>query len=232
MSAHRFLFYCTDAKPGDETVTLSGDEHHHLSHVLRIASGAEAFVTNGRGMIATCRVESLAANSTCLRVLSTEVETGAVEVTLALALIKKDRFAQALEQCVEVGVARVVPFVAERSHVRQYGTGTMERFRRIAVSAMKQSFRSHLPEVADPVAFGDVVEAAASAERAVVGDTGGPRATPSAAGAVLAIVGPEAGLTGAEMALLTAAGASRASVSPHRLRAETAATVLVAALRS
>lgn len=231
MSAHRFLFYAPDAGRGDATVSLTGDEHHHLARVLRVAPGEEVFVTNGDGMIATCRVESVGEACTALAVTATETEAGGVDLTLALALVRKDRFAQALEQCVELGVTRVLPFTADRSQVHRYGEGTMSRLRRIAVSAMKQSFRARLPEVADPVGFEAVVAAATAADCVVVGDREAPHARKPVGGtSVLAVVGPEAGLTTVEIGALVGAGARLASVSRHRLRSETAAAVLVAAL--
>jgi 16S rRNA (uracil1498-N3)-methyltransferase len=232
MSSHRFLFYSPEAESGDASIVLTGDEHHHLSHVLRIATGEVVFVTNGRGVIATCRVESVAATSSTLAVSSVDVKHDSGNVTLALALLKKDRFARAFEQCVELGVARVLPFVAQRSHVKRYGPGTMARLRRIAVSAMKQSFRACLPEIMDPVEFDAVVGAATAADSVVVGDRDARGVAVRAdAGAVLAVVGPEAGLAPSELDALLGAGARLASVSRHRLRAETAAAVLVAALQ-
>ncbi|MCI0452909.1 MAG: 16S rRNA (uracil(1498)-N(3))-methyltransferase, partial [Candidatus Latescibacteria bacterium] len=93
--------------------------------------------------------------------------------------------------------------------------------------------RAWLPPVHDARTVGALAGDVASGRygRAVVGDAGAPAlAAATHEGDVLAIVGPEAGFTDAEVARLVAAGAERASVSSHRLRAETAAVVLVSAL--
>jgi 16S rRNA (uracil1498-N3)-methyltransferase len=96
---------------------------------------------------------------------------------------------------------------------------------------MKQSGRAWLPEVHDACTLGALAERAREYERVVVADADAPR-LPNGAGAraTMAVVGPEGGLTDAEIARLVAMGAERASVSSHRLRSETAAVVVMAAL--
>jgi 16S rRNA (uracil1498-N3)-methyltransferase len=123
-----------------------------------------------------------------------------------------------------------VPFVSERSKVARYAPAVMERLGRVALSAMKQSFRAWLPRVDAPADLSRVIAAAGRADEVVVGDQGGERWRPrSPAPRTLVVVGPEAGLSPGEIDALRGAGARLVSVSRHRLRSETAAVALVAA---
>jgi 16S rRNA (uracil1498-N3)-methyltransferase len=150
-----------------------------------------------------------------------------------MSLLARAHFEVAVSQCVEVGVTDVVPVVAEKCHVTKWSKAAATRVERVAIAAMKQSGRAWLPSVHDARTLVTLASEVAAGRygRAVVGDAGGPALSDAArAGDVLAIVGPEAGFTDAEVAHLVKAGAERASLSSHRLRAETAAVVLVAAL--
>ncbi len=230
MTFHRFLFYASDAQAGDNAVELTGDEHHHLTRVLRISCGESVHVTNGRGLLAGCTVERVGERKTTLVVGASRVVEAPRPVTLALALLKKDKFAQALEQCAELGITRCLPFAAEKSHLRRYGDGTLERLRRIAVTAMKQSFSPWLTEVTDPVDLSGVLEYGRGADVMILGEQGAPPMPADTMGDAVVLVGPEAGLTETELEAVRGVGAQPMSVSRRRLRSETAAVALVAAL--
>jgi 16S rRNA (uracil1498-N3)-methyltransferase len=228
--AHRFLFYSERLDARSRSVELEGDELHHLSRVLRMKKGEIAYATNGRGLLARCRLERVARGAADLAVLETE-ETAPPErpVVLALALLRKDSFERAVEQCTELGIAACVPFVSERSHVRGYSPEFMVRLRRIALTAMKQSFRVFLPEVAEVAEFDAVTARIRESSWAVLGDSGGgaPDFGP-AGGELWIVVGPEGGLSEDERARLGEAGVRPVRVSLNRLRSETAAASLVA----
>jgi 16S rRNA (uracil1498-N3)-methyltransferase len=229
--SHRFLFYCPEADAGAPSVTLSGDEHHHLARVLRVRPGETVYVTDGRGLLGECRVEDVGGDDASLSVLSWRREEPVPDLALALALIGKERLVRAFEQCVELGATRLIPFAASQSHLGRVGKGTVSRLERVAVSAMKQSFRAHLPVVDPPVDFAALIDVVSRADVAFVGDQHGerlPEARPR--GDTVVVVGPEAGLSPDELERLREAGARSVSVSRHRLRAETAAVALVSAL--
>ncbi|MGD8413863.1 MAG: RsmE family RNA methyltransferase [Candidatus Latescibacterota bacterium] len=231
MSSHRFVFYDADAVVGSTTVTLSGDEHHHLSRALRCSAGDTVFVTNGRGLMLECRVGDVSRHSTSAEVVSVvENDPPGRELVLALGMIKKDRFERAFEQCVELGITRCVPFESCKVSVATYTSKFLVRLHKIGIAATKQSFRSYLPQVVEPVTFERVVSAARGMDRSVVGHWKGPLPRPGGNGSTLVVVGPEGGFTDAELQSLRDAGAETAGVSPHRLRSETAAVALVGAM--
>ena len=229
-SAHRFLFYSKELEPSSRSIELEGDERHHLSRVLRMGVGETVYATNGRGSLARCRIEESTRKAARLSVLEVE-ESGLPErpVTLALALLRKDAFERAVEQCTELGISSLVPFVSRKSHVQSYSEEFLVRLRRIALAAMKQSFRTFLPEVEIVADFDDVVALARGAGFAMVGDSGGDSvrgALPP--GPLVIVVGPEGGFADEERVRLREAGVRPVRASENRLRSETAAACLVA----
>jgi 16S rRNA (uracil1498-N3)-methyltransferase len=233
MSSHRFLFYSAGATASSKFVTLDGAEHHHISRALRTRPNDTLFVTNGRGLILECRVTSVSRFKTDADVVSVDL-TGEDQrpLVLALGLIKKDKFERAFEQCVELGITRCVPFVSDRARYETYSSKFLDRLHQIAVAAIKQSFRPVLPHVCEPIGFDELLVTAKKMPRAVVGRQGASPFDPDAGADTMVIVGPEAGLTDEEHDALTDAGAEFAAVSPNRLRSETAAVALVAAVWS
>jgi len=232
MTAHLFSFYSPSLGEGDAAVELAEDEFHHLARVLRLDAGANIRVTNGRGLMVGAVVDRVGKASAVARVTSVEAsEPRPRRLVLALALLPRVRFETALAQCVEVGITGLLPIRAERCHVRERvgGSGRLER---VAVAAMKQSGRAWLPVVEAAVGVDELVARFGTFRRVVLADAGAAAlsAPPSAAVDTLAMVGPEAGFTGAEVSRFIAAGAEPASLSEHRLRTETAAVVMISML--
>jgi 16S rRNA (uracil1498-N3)-methyltransferase len=232
MSSHRFLFYNSDLAAASATVTLSGDEHHHLAHALRVSSGDILHVTNGRGLIVECCVEAVGRATTVAEITSVVAdEPPEPELVLALGTIRKDKFERAFEQCVELGITRCLPFVSENAQGKAYASKFLSRLHKIAVASIKQSYRSYLPHVGEPMPLERLVSVARRMTRVVVGHRPAPpvRSRRADGEDTLIVVGPEAGLAQGEIEALVDAGGELAQVSDHRLRSETAAVALVAA---
>jgi 16S rRNA (uracil1498-N3)-methyltransferase len=234
MSVHRFTFFLPALSSETATFDVTGEEHHHLSRVLRLATGELVSATNGRGLLVEAELTAIDRSRSVARVVRVlHDEAPNRRVVLAMSLLPRAHFEVAVSQCVEVGVTEVWPVIAEKCHVRVWSKAAAVRVERIAVAAMKQSGRAWLPTIGDARSIDALAGDVASGRfaRSVVGDAGAPALVPIARdGDAMAIVGPEAGFTEVEVARLVAAGAERVSVSSNRLRAETAAVVLVAAL--
>lgn len=206
--------------------TLSPEDRHHLERVLRLRPGEEITVSDGAGRWRRCLVSGEPQG---------EVQTAArpsPPVTVGFALTKGERPEWAVQKLTEVGVDRIVPFVAARSVVRWdagRAAANAERWRRIAREAASQSRRVWLPEVADVQPFGDVVTAGPGV--ALADPSGGP---PSLAHPFV-LVGPEGGWADEERAAAGSAGVAVVALGPHVLRAGTAAVaagVLLCGLRA
>jgi 16S rRNA (uracil1498-N3)-methyltransferase len=213
--------YLPEPRIDGEILHITGDEHHHLT-VGRAAPDEMLEVFDGRGNVWTARVVSLGRREATVQVLTSRfVDPPAVEVILGLALIRQAAFELALEKVVEVGVNRVVPFVAERSNVPP--GNRQERWSRIIIEAAKQSKRYHLPVVDEPVPFSRIVEMHASSKIMFAQHVGGPLKSALFGSPVLYLIGPEGGWTEAEVALAQRHGFRAVTLGAGILRAETAA---------
>jgi 16S rRNA (uracil1498-N3)-methyltransferase len=231
-SSHWFLFFTQELSAASDTVELYSDEHRHLAGVLRKRPGDMVYVTNGRGAILQCRIENVGRHST--RLSKTKIifdEPPGPGITLALACLKKESFVRAVEQCTELGMTQCIPFVSAKCHLKSYSASFVERLRRVALSAMKQSFRATLPKIDPCVDFDGLVDRIGKGGTVVVGHADAPPlAQPAARREILIIIGPEGGFSDEEWERLESADAVVGSISSHRLRSETAAAAMTAAL--
>jgi 16S rRNA (uracil1498-N3)-methyltransferase len=204
---------------------LSADDHRHFLRVLRLPEGVDITVSNGHGEWRVCGLQVQPPLTVRGRVVS-EVAPSP-PVTVAFALVKGERPELIVQKLTELGVDRIVPFVAERSVVRWDAAKSDKnaaRWRAIARQAAMQCRRTWLPAVSEVRRFADVA-ALPGAVRAAPGG-----APPSLAHTTV-LVGPEGGWSPAE----AAAALPTVGLGPYVLRAETAAITtgaIFAALRS
>lgn len=202
---------------------LDDDDHHHLARSLRLRAGDELTVTDGRGGWRRCRFGDALEPLTEVR----RVPPPAPPITVALARTKGDRPELAVQKLTELGVDRIVVFVAEHSVSRPDPDRLprqLERLRRVVREAAMQSRRVHLPTVDHAADFAAV----AALPGAAIADRGG---SPPTLDRPTVLVGPEGGWSDAERT----SGLPVVTLGDHVLRAETAAMTagaLLATLRS
>jgi len=218
-----------DQLPAEDHFVLNGPETHHLRHVLRIAVGEEVILFDGHGIDAVARVAKFNTESVELVILSRGFSQAElpVPVTLATAVPKGDRFAWLVEKATELGVSTLVPLNTARSIVDP-GVGKLAKMRQAVVTASKQCRRSQLMEIAEPLDWMPFITAIPPEALLLVADPAGePWSIPSLVPDELAIcIGPEGGLTSAEVAYATDRGARIISLGPRILRIETAGLAL------
>ena len=229
-------FFVASPIVGDRAV-LSGAEAHHLTHVMRAPQGAQVTLFDGTGAEFAAEVRQIGRNQVELTVLTrTEVDRElAVPITLAVALPKGDRQRWLVEKSVELGVARLIPLNTARS-VAEPGAGALTRLQRSVVEASKQCGRNRLMEIAKPQSWQALIAECTGVLRRLVAHPGGKTAASreliSAGTAitdpVILAVGPEGGLTDAEIAQALAAGWVQVDLGARILRVETAAVLMVA----
>jgi 16S rRNA (uracil1498-N3)-methyltransferase len=215
---------------------LTPEARHYLGEVLRLGPGAEVEVFDGLGGRYPGRLE----DGLETVALGPREESGArpAEIALLFALAKGEKMDLVVQKATELGVARIVPFSAERSVVRLEGAKGGERVRRwtkIAEEAARQCGRADVPVVTPPLSLGAALAALPRGTVSFVFHPGGmplPAIETAGAAVFAAVVGPEGGLTPAEVEACSRAGAAQASLGPRVLRAETAAIVAVALLQA
>ncbi len=223
-----------------DVVTIDGDEAHHAVAVRRLRVGESVVLTDGAGASLVGSVTSTGKRVFTVEATSVEVHPRPQPViTVVQALPKGDRGELAVELLTEVGVARIVPWAAERSIAVWKGERILKglsRWRSTAREAAKQSRRTWHPEVADLAATDEVVELLREAALAVVLHEEANLALASLGvpdiGEVIVVVGPEGGLSNAELALFAGAGARSVRLGEEVLRTSTAGLAAISALLS
>jgi 16S rRNA (uracil1498-N3)-methyltransferase len=225
--------WIADEVSGNRAI-LTGNHAEHLARVLRARVGQEFDIATGLA-VRKSRITSIAESRVEFELGEEVAAAAAAKITLALAVFKFDRMEWAIEKCTELGVAQIVPVIAQRTdvHLAAATIKRTERWRRIARQAAEQSRRAVPPEIAAPVELpealglpGDVrIVLAESEEKALLRDV--LESLPQEAEIVLA-VGPEGGWTIDEFESFHQAGWTSASLGKTVLRAETAAVAATA----
>lgn len=237
MSAPVFV---TDTASLDHAhVTLSGPEGRHAATVRRLRPGERADLTDGAGAYAVCVVTAAGRDTLELDVTGRrDVPPPAPELTVVQALAKGDRGELAVETMTEVGVDAIVPWDAARCVARWRGERAakgVNRWRGTAREAAKQARRARFPEVADVADTGEVARLLAAADLAVVLHEAAARPLSElsvpASGRIIAVVGPEGGITDDEVAAFEDAGGHGVRLGPTVLRTSTAGAAAAAVLQ-
>jgi 16S rRNA (uracil1498-N3)-methyltransferase len=224
----------------DGRVTFDRDETRHLARVLRLRPGDTVLASSGDGRDHTIRIESLGetATGTVIATVARAAESP-LDVTLVQGVPKGDKMETIVRMATELGVARIVPAVTERTIVRLDATRWRERARRwqrVAKEATKQCGRAVIPEVDLPRPLAECLDAPGGALSLCVWEGATAPLGPVLARAagvtrVRVLVGPEGGLSATEVDGASARGYEVASLGPRVLRTETAGPVVVAILQ-
>ena len=219
-------------------VELTGAEAKHAVTVNRSRVGDSIRIGNGRGLIVTGVIESLEAGSVGVRATTVAREPEPTpRLVLVQALAKGDRDELAIQAATELGVSGIIPWAASRSVSRWEGQkkekGRM-RWETIVREASKQSIRSHVPPVSPIASTADLQRLAATSRVVLLDPTATDRLSAIDVTAderdVLLVVGPEGGISDAELQSLTAAGAIRARLGDTILRTSSAGPAALAVL--
>lgn len=236
MTRRRFFAPPSAFNFGKRTVTLASDEARHLREVLRLKAGDEVQVFDGEGK------EFRAAVSQARREFA-ELEIGdeidamrpesPLELTLAVALLKGEKFDLVVQKGTELGVNQFVPLITRYADIRLRdeadGAKRVARWQRIALEATKQSGRAVVPQVTMPVPFESVIRDNSCllfSER-----DGQSLDTDSKLQSVTAIIGSEGGWSDEELDQARTSGVPIVTLGGRILRAETAAIATAALLQ-
>jgi len=200
------LFLIDDLPAGD-TFDLTGDEGHHAARVQRLGVGEQLLVGDGHGVVLTCVVDTVLTVGLRLRVGGrTLVPQGDPRLVVVQALPKGDRAELAVEALTELGVDEIVPWAASRSITQWHGPRgerALDKWRRTAREAAKQSRRAWVPMVSALMSTEDVAARLRQASAVVLHESAATPLTAvqlPATGELVVVVGPEGGISDAELA--------------------------------
>jgi 16S rRNA (uracil1498-N3)-methyltransferase len=152
------LFFIEPGVVDDDQVTISGPLGHHLVESLRLRDGEEIWLAEPAGPRYQARVLGTKRGTLTAQILSVSSPPlpASPRITTAIALIKSDHMAWAIQKATELGVAEIVPLITRRTIVRpeeNRSASRTGRWQSIAREAAQQSMRWDIPTVTQPVPF-------------------------------------------------------------------------------
>ena len=234
-------FFVKEIHGTEKAVLITGKELHHLRDVLRLKKGDEVIIFDGKGLEFTGKIEGLGKNEARF-IIAKQLhpsKESAFEIILCQGLTKGEKMELIIQKATELGVSRIVPFVAQRVVPKlkneQIAKKT-QRWQHIAIEASKQCGRGIIPAIEAPATLTEVlsrwsmnkenyvklipweVEKEHTLKDILKGN--------KPAGCI-ALIGPEGGFSEAEVNQAKEMGFMSVSLGPRILRAETAAISMV-----
>lgn len=236
-------FFVPPGSLNRETLTVSGELHHHMIRVLRLKAGTTLLLADGDGHEAHGVIAQVGKESLTIalegKALPVATETGPA-ITLYQGLPKGDKLELVLQKGTELGAAAIVPFQSGRSVSRiglDQRSGKVERWQRIADEAARQSQRASLPRISFAGSLDEVLQSATQSLKLLLWEgerkTGlravlAEQLTPES---VAVIVGPEGGLSEEEARQARENGFIPVTLGHRILRTETAGLAILAILQ-
>ena len=229
-------FFVSNAQINAGTVTITGEDAHHISRALRMAAGEHITVADSTATVYDCVLTEFLPDAVLAEVVS--ATPAATEppchITLYQALPKGDKLDTVIQKAVECGVSHIVPFESERCVARVKAEAEdkkLIRRNRIATEAAKQCGRGALPQVYASVDFRAMLDMAATADLVLFcfeGEDTRPisrvlaEKAPRAGARIALVIGSEGGFSATEAELARARGFFMVGLGPRILRTETA----------
>ena len=226
------LFY---GRVGDENLFLfDAEESAHMVKVLRHKAGDRIQAMDGSGILYTVELQECSPKGSAARILGEDKDWDRREYKIELAVCptkNNERYEWMGEKVTEVGIDSLVPVIGERSERKVYKT---ERMRRILLSAAKQSLKTKLPQVMEPMSVLEFIERTPKnalkliaycfeGEKLSIREALEKSSNPE----VVILIGPEGDFSPKEVAAALKAGFKAVHLGPSRLRTETAAICAV-----
>ncbi|MEM7570128.1 MAG: 16S rRNA (uracil(1498)-N(3))-methyltransferase [Pseudomonadota bacterium] len=222
----RTRLYVPVAALEEGAAVSAGHAHaHHLRAVLRAQVGDAVEIFNGKDGAFGAEITALAKAAVQLRVLHKVAgQERLPPLTLAFAVLKKERTQMVVEKVTELGAAVIIPFTSARSQGQALKQLSAEKLQAYVIQACEQCGRTSLPSIAPAARFADILAHEGQLLYADEIQAGTRLSWPQSDGPVTLMIGPEGGWAPEERSALEAAPhAHPITLGPRILRAETAA---------
>ncbi len=222
------LFYTPDIDDG-ETYMLSEEESKHAVRVLRLKTGDELWLTDGKGVLCQAKVLEEHPKRCNVQIVKRLKAYGKRNYRLHIAVAptkNNTRFEWFLEKATEIGIDEITPLICEHS---ERDVVKIDRLNKVITAAVKQSLKAYHPQLNASQQFVDFLDNHSSNKSFLAWCNASPdnriESNLNAGEDVLILIGPEGGFSDAEIDLAKERGVSLVSISSSRLRTETAALV-------
>lgn len=149
------FFYIKEYDGTNKNIVLDEETSRHVVQVLRMKTGEQLNLTDGKGNLFTCEITEDHKKHSEVNVKGTRHKTqGTRKVSVAISLLKNaNRFEWFLEKATEIGVSEIIPLLCERTEKEKF---RFDRMQGICISAMLQSQQCWLPVLQEPTKFEDL----------------------------------------------------------------------------
>lgn len=235
--------YFIDAKAfqGDQVI-FTGDEHHHITRVMRSNIGDRVIASDGSGRDVIVELENVEKDRVvaCIVERLEENRELPIQVTLAQGLAKGEKMDFIVQKTTEMGVHRIVPFTSSRTIVKlndKKENNRLQRWQKIAKEAAEQAHRSRIPEIGEVVPLKEIIKDGKEYDLALIAyelehqqKLAQLLGKLSNGSQILVVIGPEGGFSEEEVALAEDNGFHSVTLGRRILRTETAGIAALAML--
>lgn len=234
------FFVPKDAVKGKH-ILVSGEEAHHILDVMRLKESDKVVTFDGTGREYVGFIKEIKRKDLIIEIVETRTPSNkeSSKITLIQAIPKKDKMDYIVEKSTELGVSSVIPVIAARTIPdwdESKRNATVERWRKIALGASKQSGRSDIPDVGKIVDFAQSVQGSDNYDLALIAALS-DEAVPLKnvlkdfkGGKVAIAIGPEGDFTPDEIKLAREAGFRLVNLGSRVLKSDTAGLAVLAIL--
>ena len=229
-------FYSPPETFNNEIVVLDSEQTRHLRDVLRLREGENVQVFDGAGREFLCGIESIEKRQTTLKIIeeiAPKSPESSLDLTLAVAFLKGEKFDLVIQKAVELGVTRFVPIETKRTDVKlKNAESKLERWQKIIIEASKQTGRAKLMQIETPLKFENFVESAEGMKILFSERSGAEFNNIESAKKITAVIGSEGGWEDSEIEFAKDKDFQIITFGGRILRAETAAISIAAILQN
>jgi 16S rRNA (uracil1498-N3)-methyltransferase len=227
-------FFIKERDIDGDTVTIKGKEFRHIREVLRAKKNDRLILITGNGTEYHTVITRAGMSSLSVRIVKTTRKSNeaGIFISIGIAPPKGKRMEWFVEKATELGVSEIIPVITNRSVVSP-GEARVERWRRVAIAAVKQAERSVLPTIQQVQSYEEFLLAsmvyplrfiAYEKQREGIIEEAVEKKKPSK---ILALVGPEGGFEEWEVSEAKEQGFIPVTLGPTKLRTETAGIVVL-----
>lgn len=238
-----YQFFVTDAQVSVREILITGQDVNHIRNVLRMKPGEKVRISTDTGRNFFCSLAGITEQSVVADILEEDILGTELpcHIFLFQGLPKGDKMELIIQKAVELGVYAVIPVAMKNCVVKldaKKAASKVKRWQSIAESAAKQSKRSMIPEIMEPMTYREAVKMAADFDVKLVPyeNERGMLATKEAMEAVKPgdsvgiFIGPEGGFAPEEIAMAREEDMQLISLGKRILRTETAGFATLAIL--
>lgn len=228
------IFFEEDISLQNGFLTLQEETGHHIHQVLRLKTGDQISITNGKGIILEGVLTSMLGKKVVFKAINEMIIPKPIKtISIGMGIIKNtSRFEWFIEKAVEIGVSQIIPVISKRTEK----TGIRKkRMQQIMITALLQSKQAWLPELIEPTSFSTLVSQNFAGQKIIAfceEQVRQPLHQLNIENNVQMLIGPEGDFTKEEITLALEKEYIPVTLGKNRLRTETAGIVSLVLLNN